>query len=327
MAMQAVVYRRYGPPSDVLETHDIAKPVPASGEVLIQVYAASVNPYDWHFVRGAPNFIRIFTGLRGPKSTRVGADVSGVVTEVGAETTRLKPGDAVFGTCKGSFAEFAVAAETSLALKPENIPYEQAASVPIAGITALQGLRDCGRVQAGQRVLINGAAGGVGSFAVQIGKWLGAHVTGVCSTRNLALVKSIGADEVIDYSAQDFTQLRQSYEVIFDLVGNRPLRTMLRALHPKGTFVACGGGGPDKSSSELLNIMLGRFAVVPFTRRRIAGVFAKMKAADLEVLGDLLANGTIKPVLDRSYPLSRIAEAIAYVETCHARGKVTISIG
>ncbi len=325
--MQAVVYRRYGAPPDVLEYREIDKPIPAAGEVLIQVHAASVNPYDWHFVRGLPKFIRIFTGLRRPNSPRVGADVAGVIAEVGANMTRFRPGDAVFGTCKGSFAEFAVATEASLALKPQNVPFDQAASLPIAGITALQGLRDCGRVQAGQRLLINGAAGGVGTFAVQIGKWLGAHITGVCSTRNLALVASLGADEVIDYTAQDFTRIHNRYDVVFDLVGNHPLRAMLRPLHPKGTFVACGGGGPEKSSAELLKIMLGRFALAPFTSRKLTGVFAKINPPDLQLLGELLDSGKIKPVLDRSYTLDGIVQALLYLETCHARGKVTIAVG
>jgi NADPH:quinone reductase-like Zn-dependent oxidoreductase len=189
--MQAIVYRRYGAP-DVLELEELENPIPAQGEVLIQVHAASVNLYDWHFLRGTPSFIRLFTGLRRPKSLRLGADAAGVVAAVGPGVTRFKPGDKVFGICKGSFAELACGKETELALKPERLSYEQAASVPIAGITALQGLRDCGRVQPGQRVLINGAAGGVGTFAVQIGNWLGAHLTRVCSRRNVAFVESIG---------------------------------------------------------------------------------------------------------------------------------------
>lgn len=324
--MQAVLYHRYGPPPDVLDFRETNKPFPAAGEVLVQIHAASVNPYDWHFVRGAPTFIRVFTGLRNPKSSTIGADAAGVITAVGAGVTRFKPGDAVFGVCRGAFADFACASETKLALKPENISFEQAASVPIAGITALQGLRDCGHVRTGQRVLINGAAGGVGTFAVQIGKWLGAHVTGICSTRNLKLVRSIGADQAIDYTAQDFTRSGERYDVLFDLVGNHPLKSMLRAMHPKGIFVGCGGGGPEKSSRELLAIMLGRFVLSPFTSRKLTGVFAKINAADLQVLADLMQAAKIKPVHDRSYPLNRVAEALLYVETCHARGKVTITV-
>lgn len=323
--MQAITYRRYGAP-DVLEYEEVVKPIPAQGEVLIQVRAASVNPYDWHFLRGSPSFVRLFTGLRRPKSPRLGADVAGVAAAVGPGVTRFKPGDAVFGICKGSFAEFACGKETELTLKPERLSYEQAASVPIAGITALQGLRDCGRVRSGQRVLINGASGGVGTFAVQIGKWLGAHLTCVCSTRNVAFVQSIGADRTIDYTLHDFTHGDDQYDVIFDLVGNHPLKAIRRVLRPEGTFVGCGGGGPDKPASELLSMIVGRLVASPFTSQKLIGVFAKVNAADLTVLGDLLQSGKIEPALDRSYPLSGVAEAIRYVESCHARGKVTIGV-
>ena len=323
--MQAIIYRRYGPP-DVLEYEELDRPIPALGEVLIQVRAASVNPYDWHFLRGTPSFIRLFTGLRRPKSPYLGADVAGVTVAVGQGVTRFKPGDAVFGVCKGAFAEFACGKETELAPKPERLSFEQAASAPIAGITALQGLRDSGLVQPGQRVLIVGAAGGVGTFAVQIGKWLGAHLTGVCSTRNLAFVQSIGADRAIDYTLQDFTRCDDQYDVIFDLVGNHPLKAIRRVLRSKGTFVGCGGGGPDKPASELLSTMVGRLVTSPFTSQKLTGVFAKVNAADLNVLGELMQFGKIEPALDRSYPLSDVAEALRYVESCHARGKVTIVV-
>jgi NADPH:quinone reductase-like Zn-dependent oxidoreductase len=323
--MQAIIYRRYGPP-DVLEYKELDRPVPAPGEVLIQVRAASVNPYDWHFLRGTPSFIRLFTGLQRPKSPYLGADVAGVAVAVGPGVTRFKPGDEVFGVCKGAFAEFACGKETELAPKPERLSFEQAASVPIAGITALQGLRNCGRVQPGQRVLIVGAAGGVGTFAVQIGKWLGAHLTGVCSTRNVAFVRSIGADCAIDYTLQDFTRSDDQYDMIFDLVGNHPLKAIRRVLSSKGTFVGCGGGGPDKRTSELLSTMVGRLVTAPFTSQKLTGVFAKVNAADLNVLGDLLQSGKIEPALDRKYPLSGVAEALRYVESCHARGKVTITV-
>jgi NADPH:quinone reductase-like Zn-dependent oxidoreductase len=323
--MQAVIYRRYGPP-DVLEYEELDRPVPAPGKVLIQVRAASVNPYDWHFLRGTPSFIRLFTGLRRPKSPHLGADVAGVAIAIGPGVTRFKRGDAVFGVCKGAFAEFACGKETELAPKPERLSFAQAASVPIAGITALQGLRDRGRVQPGQRVLIIGAAGGVGTFAVQIGKWLGAHLTGVCSTRNLAFVRALGADCAIDYTLQDFTRSDDHYDVIFDLVGNHPLKAIRRVLSSKGTFVGCGGGGPDKPVSELLSTMVGRIVTSPFTSQKLAGVIAKVNAADLNVLSDLLQFGKIEPALDRSYPLSGVAEALRYVESCHARGKVTIAV-
>jgi NADPH:quinone reductase-like Zn-dependent oxidoreductase len=324
--MQAILYRRYGPP-DVLTCEDIEKPSPADDQVLIKVCAASVNPYDWHFMRGTPTFIRIFTGVGKPKSPRLGADVAGVVVAVGSKVRAFKVGDAVFGTTRGAFAEYACAREPQLAVKPQEITFEQAASAPIAGITALQGLRECGRVQPGQTVLINGAAGGVGTFAVQIAKAFGARVTGVCSTRNVALVRSIGADQVVDYTQEDFTQSGQRYDVLFDLVGNRSLAEFRRALLPKGIYVGCGGGGPDKSSVDLLGIMFGRVLVSPFVSQKLTGVLAKITTADLDVLGGMMQSGKVIPVLDRSYPLRETAAAIRYVEKCHATGKVTIAIG
>lgn len=323
--MQAIVYRRYGPP-EVLQLIEIDKPVPAPAEVLVRIHAASVNPYDWHFMRGTPKFIRLFTGLRGPKSPRLGADMAGVVESVGEGVTLFKAGDAVFGSGAGSFADYACAAEAKLAFKPEGLSFEQSAAVPIAGITALQGLRDSGKVQPGQRVLINGAAGGVGTFSVQIGKWLGAHVTGVCSSRNVALVQSLGADRVIDYTREDFTRGGDRWDVIFDLVGNHPLAALRRALEPKGVFVGCGGGGPEKTSADLLKGMLGQAAIAPFVSQKLTGVLAKINGGDLKLLAELLQKGTIRSVLDRSYSLSNVAEAIGYVETGRARGKVTITI-
>jgi NADPH:quinone reductase-like Zn-dependent oxidoreductase len=324
--MQAIVYRRYGPP-EVLELTEIDKPAPAPGQVLVRVHAASVNPYDWHFMRGAPKFFRIVIGLRRPKSPRLGADLAGVVESVGEGVTLFKAGDAVFGTGKGSFSEYACEAESKLALKPESLTFEQAAAVPIAGITALQGLRDSGRVQPGQRVLINGAAGGVGTYSVQIAKWLGAHVTGVCSTRNVVLVQSLGADRVIDYSHEDFTRGGDRWDVIFDLVGNHPLSAFRRVLVPKGVFVGCGGGAIEKSSIDYLKGMLGQAAIAPFVSQKLTSVLAKINASDLKLLAERLEKGAIRSVIDRSYPLDQVAEAIGYVETGHARGKVTISIG
>jgi NADPH:quinone reductase-like Zn-dependent oxidoreductase len=323
--MQAIVYHRYGP-SEVLEISETEKPTPLPGEVLIKVHAASVNPYDWHFMRGTPGLMRIMTGLGRPKSPRLGADVAGVVESAGADVRQFKPGDPVFGAGKGSFAEYACAEESKLSLKPANLSFELAAAVPIAGITALQGLRDSGRVQAGQRVLINGAAGGVGTFAVQVGKWLGAQVTGICSTRNADLVQSLGADRVIDYTRGDFTRSGERWDVIFDLVGNHPLALLRRALESKGVLVGCGGGGPEKTSGELLKGMLGQALLGPFVSQKLTGVFAKINAADLTVLAQLLESGKIRPVLDRSYSLQEVGAAIRYVETCHARGKVTIKV-
>jgi NADPH:quinone reductase-like Zn-dependent oxidoreductase len=325
MPMQAIVYRRYGPP-EVLELAEIDKPVPAPGQVLVRIHAAAVNPYDWHFMRGAPKFFRFVIGLRGPKSPRLGGDLAGVVESVGDGVTLFKVGDAVFGLGKGSFAEYACAAESNLAIKPETLSFEQAAAVPIAGLTALQGLRDSGKVQPGQRLLINGAAGGVGTFSVQIGKWLGAHVTGVCSTRNMPLVKSLDADRVIDYTNADFTQSGDSWDVIFDLVGNQSLAALRRVLEPKGVLVACGGGGIEKSSIDFLKGMIETAATAPFVSQRFTSVLAKANTVDLNLLAELLEKATIRSVLDRSYPLSQVGEAIAYVETGHARGKVTIAI-
>jgi NADPH:quinone reductase-like Zn-dependent oxidoreductase len=323
--MRAIVYQQYGPP-EVLSLKEIDKPTPAQGEVLIQVRAASVNPYDWHFLRGAPAFLRLFTGLGKPKSPRLGADGSGVVEAVGPGVARLKPGDAVFGTCKGSFAEFACGKEKDLALKPAGVSFEQAASLPIAAITALQALRDIGKVQPGQSVLINGASGGVGTFAVQIAKNLGAQVTGVCSTRNVELVRSLGAGRVIDYTREDFIASDDGFDVIFDTVGNHSLAAIRRVLQPEGIFVACGGGGPDKRSIDLLVPMFRMAAAAPFTRQKLAGVFAKINTADLDALGEMVATGKVKPVLDRSYPLAETADAIRYVETGHARGKVIVAV-
>jgi NADPH:quinone reductase-like Zn-dependent oxidoreductase len=324
--MQAIVYRRYGPP-EVLELVEIDKPKPAPGELLVRVHAASVNPYDWHFMRGAPKFFRVVIGLRGPKSPRLGADMAGVVESVGDGVTLFKAGDAVFGCGKGSFAEYACEAESKMVIKPGSLSFEQAAAVPIAGITALQGLRDSGSVQPGQRVLINGAAGGVGTFSVQIGKWLGAHVTGVCSTRNVAVVQSLGADRVIDYTHEDFTRCGERWDVIFDLVNNHPLADFRRVLEPRGVFVGCGGGAIEKSSIDYLKGMLGMAVIARFASQKLTSVLAKINTADLKLLADLLAKGTIRSVLDRSYPLKNVAEAIGYVETGHARGKVTIAIG
>ena len=323
--MQAIVYRRYGSP-DVLELEEIPKPTPADGQVLIQVHAASVNPYDWHFLRGTPSFIRLFTGMRRPKSPRLGADVAGVVESVGAKVSTLKPGDAVFGTAKGSFAEYACATASQLAVKPQEISFEQAACLPIAGITALQGVRDKGRVQTGQTVLINGAAGGVGTFAVQIAKSLGTHVTGVCSTRNVELLRSIGADEVIDYTREDFARSTQRYDLLFDLVGNRSLTEYLCAVQPRGTYISCGGGGPDRSTVDLLAQLLQNAIRSRFVGQKMPGLLAKINREDLTILADLIRRGTVIPIIDRTYSLRETAEAVRHVESGHVRGKVAIAV-
>ena len=323
--MHAIVYHRYGTP-DVLEFQEIATPTPAEDQVLIRVHAASVNPYDWHFLRGTPAPLRLMTGVRRPKFPRLGADVAGVVEAVGAKAATFKVGDAVFGAGKGSFGEFACAEALQLAIKPAEVSFEEAACLPIAGITALQGVRDKGQVQAGQNVLINGAAGGVGTFAVQIAKWLGARVTGVCSSRNVELVRSLGADAVIDYSREDFAKTTKPYDVFFDLVGNRALADCLRVVRPGGIYVACGGGGPERSSASLIAQMLGQAVRARFTNRKMPGLFAKMNREDLSTLAGLVKDGKVKPVLERSYSLKETAEAVRHVESGHTRGKVVIAV-
>lgn len=323
--MKAIVYGRYGPP-DVLRFEEIEKPIPADDQVLIQVRASSVNPYDWHFIRGTPSFIRLFIGLRAPKSKRLGADVAGVVAAVGRKVTSLKVGDAVFGTAKGSFAEYVCAPASTLALKPENIAWKQAAASPIAGITALQALRDKGKIHPEQSVLINGAAGGVGTFAVQIAKVFQARVTAVCSTKNIDLVQSIGADKVIDYTRDSFIHSDQRHDVFFDLVGNHPLQACLRVLQPRGVYIGCGGGDPSRRSIELFAPMFQHMLLGPFTTKKMPGFLAKVNTADLSVLADLLRSGKLTPVLDKTYPLRETADAITYLEQMHACGKVTIAV-
>jgi NADPH:quinone reductase-like Zn-dependent oxidoreductase len=322
--MKAIVYEHYGPP-DVLRCEEIERPVPGDDEVLIAVRAASVNPLDWHSLRGTPFIGRLQFGLSKPKSTRLGADVAGRVEAVGRNVKDLKPGDEVFGACRGAFAEYVCASESTLARKPENVTFEQAASAPVAGFTALQALRDKGRLQPGQTVLINGAGGGVGTFAVQIGKWLGADVTGVCSTRNVERVRSIGADWIIDYTQEDFTQSGQHYDLILDCVGNHPLTACRRVLNPRGICIIIGapdGGrwiGPlPRLLQALVMSRLGNQSVVLFLARR--------NPKDLIVLSDLMAAGTVTPVIDRCYKLDEASEAIRYLEEGHARGKVVITI-
>jgi NADPH:quinone reductase-like Zn-dependent oxidoreductase len=321
--VKAASYTRYGPP-DVIQITDVEKPVPKDKEVLLKVCAASVNPYDWHFLRGTPYFIRISIGLSKPKDSRLGADVAGEVVAVGPSVTRLKPGDAVFGLGRGSFAEYACAPESSLALKPGNTTFEQAAAVPIAALTALQGLRAKGGIQPGQKVLINGAAGGVGTFAVQIARSFGAEVTGVCSTRNLDLVRGIGAEHVIDYTRENFTKGTQRYDLILDAIGNHPMLSCRRALTPKGALIIVGAqGGPW---------MLGALArgftspvLSRFVSQTLAMVMTKPSPEDLATLHDLMKSGSVTPAIDRRYPLDELPEAIRYVETTHARGKVVIT--
>ena len=324
--MKAIVYHSYGSP-DVLRGEEIEKPVPADNEVLIKVRAASLNPLDWHFVRGTPHIMRITAGLLRPKVSRLGVDVAGEVEAVGKNVVHFQPGDEVFGTCRGALAEYACAAEPALVTKPGNVTFEQAASVPVAGLSALQALRDKGGVQPGQRVLINGASGGVGTFAVQIAKWLGADVTAVCSTRNLDLVRSLGAAQVIDYTCEDFTEDTQPYDVLLDNVGNRSLSECRRVLNAKGRYVLVGGGGPDDQG--WLGPGLTRAITAPvlsiFVSQKMAFFLANLNNKDLTLLRDLVQAGKVTPVIDKQYSFADTPEAIRYVEAGHARGKVVIT--
>jgi NADPH:quinone reductase-like Zn-dependent oxidoreductase len=325
--VKAIVYRQYGSP-DVLHLEEIAKPSPADNEVLIKVRAAAVNPYDWHFMRGLPYLVRIIAGLREPKVTRLGFDVAGEVEAVGKNVTQFKPGDVVFGACAGAhagaFAEYACAPESALATKPANVTFEQAAAVPLAAFTALQGLRDKGHIQPGQKVLVNGAAGGVGSFAVQIARSFGAEVTGVCSTRNVEMVRSIGADRVIDYTREDFTRSDQRYDLFLDTIGNHSLTACRRVLNPNGILVMAGG----KSGRWKVGLLRGLRAKVlsGLSSRKLVGLFTKGSKEDLTFLRGLLEAGKITPVIDRSYKLNEVPEAIRYLEDGHARGKVLITL-
>jgi len=322
--MKAIVYYNYGSPY-VLKYEEIERPTPADDEVLIRVRAASVNPYDWHFMRGTPYFVRIVAGLRKPKVTRLGVDVAGQVEAGGRNVTQFKPGDEVFGTCHGAFADYACTSESKLVTKPDNVTFEQAASVPIAALTALQGLRDKGQIQPGQKVLINGAAGGVGTFAVQIAKSFGADVTGVCSTRNVDMVRSIGADHVIDYTQEDFTKSGQHYDLILDSIGNHSLSACRRVLNPKGIYVMVGGPAGRWMIGALARVLTA-LVWSRFVSQKLVMCFARPSRADLTVMQELMKAGKVIPVIDRRYKLSEVPEAIRYLEEGHARGKVVISV-
>jgi NADPH:quinone reductase-like Zn-dependent oxidoreductase len=327
--MKAVVYTNYGSP-DVLEIRDVKEPVPNDDQVLVKVRAASLNPLDWHYMEGTPYMIRAMgAGLRKPKSPRLGVDLAGTVEAVGKNVTQFKPGDEVFGTGHGAaFAEYVCAGKTKLVLKPANITFEQAAAVPIAALTALQGLRDTGKVQPGQKVLINGASGGVGTFAVQIAKSFGADVTGVCSTKNLDLVRSLGADHVIDYTKEDFTNGAQRYDLILDNVGTQPLSGFRRALKPQGICVMIGGEGPNEGRwiGALARPVKALF-LSPFVSQKMSMMLAEIRQEDLTVMRDLMAAGKVTPVVDKTYPLSQVREAMKYLEAGHARGKVILTMG
>jgi NADPH:quinone reductase-like Zn-dependent oxidoreductase len=322
--MKAIVYTEYGPP-DVLQLTEVAKPTPKDDEVLVQIRAASANPLDWHFMRGAPYAMRIASGLRRPKVCRLGIDVSGHVEAVGRNVTQFQPGDAVFGSCRGAFAEYGCASEGALVLKPANVSFEQAAAVPVAAISALQGLRDKGRIQRDQKVLINGAAGGVGTFAVQIAKVFGADVTGVCSTRNMDMVRLIGSRHVIDYIQEDFTKGGRRYDLILDLVGNHSLSDCRRALTAEGVLVLVGGPNKGRWLGPLTG-MLKAVMLSRFVSQKLRPFLAHLIKDDLIALRELLEAGKVAPVIDRTYPLSDVPDAIRYLEEGHARGKVVITM-
>lgn len=321
--MKAIVYDTYGPP-DVLALRELDRPAVQDTEVLVRVHAASANPLDWHYMRGKPYIMRASAGLLRPKDTRMGVDVAGRVEAVGRSVTQFQPGDEVFGTGRGSFAEYVLASEKNLAHKPANISFAQAAAVPIAAFTAIQGLRDQGGIAAGQQVLVVGASGGVGTFAVQIAKAIGAEVTGVCSTRNVELVRSIGADHVIDYTREDFTRGGRRYDLIFDTAGSYPLRACLRALRPTGAYVIVGG--PDGRWIGPLARLLRAMLLGRFVKQRLMPLLASQRKEDLAFMQPLLESGAVVPVIDRCYPLEQAAEAIRYLETGRARGKVIITM-
>lgn len=316
--MKAIVYPTYGSP-DVLELQDIDKPTPQDNQVLVKVHAAAANPLDWHRMRGAPFLVRLSDGLRKPKNPRLGADIAGRVEAVGRAVTAFQPGDDVFGEIgAGGFAEYVCVKEVALVSKPANLSFAAAAAAPVAALTALQGLRNHGKLQSGQKVLINGASGGVGTFTVQMAKAFGAEVTGVCSTRNLELVRKLGADHVIDYTQTDFTKTGQRYDLIFDAVGNQSVAAYRRALAPQGIGVVAG----FTTLARMFPIML----FGSWGQQKISAFLAQPNQSDLLVIKELLETGKVAPVIDRCYPLAETAAAIRYLETARARGKVIITI-
>jgi NADPH:quinone reductase-like Zn-dependent oxidoreductase len=323
--MRAYERRCYGGP-EVLRFRDLAKPVPADSEVLVRVHASSANPLDWHELRGKPYIMRLASGLGTPTDTRLGVDFAGTVEAVGRNVTRFAPGDAVFGGGSGAFGEYVAVREGgAIAKLPPGVAFEQGAGVGIAAVTALQAVRDHARVTSGQRVLINGASGGVGTFAVQIARQAGAHVTGVCSTRNVELVRSLGADAVIDYSQSDFTVGAERFDVIIDMVGNHSLRALEGVLSPGGVIVIVGGSNDNQWIGPLTNFAASMLRA-PFSEHRFARLLASMGRADIEQLGAMLQAGTLRTVVDRRYPLEQLPEAISYLEGGRARGKVLITV-
>ena len=324
--MKAVVREKYGSP-DVLQLKDIEKPVIDDDSVLVRVRAASINAYDWHMMRGLPFLVRMSEGWRRPKSTAMGVDIAGQVTAVGKNVTQFRPGDEVFGARGGALAEYVRGtAQSVLVPKPAGLTFEQAAAVNMAGTTALQGLRDKGQIKPGQRVLINGAAGGVGTFAVQIAKAFGADVTAVCSTRNVDMIRSIGADHVIDYTREDFTRNGHRYDLIFDVAANRSLSDCRRVLASNGTLVVVGAAGGGRRMAPIVARLLGAIVLSRFSSQKMLPFLAKNSKDDLIVLKELIEAGKVRPVIDRTYPLSETAEAMRYLEDGHPKGKVVITV-
>ncbi|MEO8018743.1 MAG: NAD(P)-dependent alcohol dehydrogenase [Pseudomonadota bacterium] len=324
-SMHAIMHRCYGPPS-LLTLERIAKPRPADDEVLIKIHAASVNPYEMHMATGKPYVMRLSTGFGAPERVRLGHDFAGTIESVGAKVTRFKPGDDVFGFVGAALAEYAVSKETGdIVLKPAELPFEDAAALGIAGGTALNAVRDYGRIKAGQKVLINGASGGVGTYAVQLAKNYGAEVTAVCSTRNVELVRSLGADHVIDYTRQNFTEASEQYDVIIDNVGNQDFLDLRRVVKPKGIIVTVSGPKDNPWFGPMTRVMKQKM-LAPFVSQELVFFIADAGATDLEYLAGLIRDGKMKSVIDRRYPLAQTAAALEYVGTGHARGKVIVTV-
>lgn len=323
--MRAWTYRRYGKPNEVLELREVDVPTVGDDQLLVRVVAASVNPLDWHWMTGTPLFARIVMGLRRPKRSVPGADIAGIVEAVGDKVTRFRPGDEVFGETVGALAGYAVVSETGLVAKPSNLTFEEAAAVPVAAFTALQGLRDWGGMKEGDRVLVNGASGGVGTFAVQIAKALGAsEVTGVCSTRNVGTARELGADRVIDYTREDFTRTGEQYDLVFDGPGNRSFRDLRRILAPGAAHVLIGG--PKGGWVQPIPVLLKMKLLAMFYDFRAANDTAKRKLEDLETLRAWLESGDIRPIIDRNYKWDEVPDALTYQGEFHARAKVVITV-
>ncbi len=321
--MKAIVQDRYGSP-DVLRLEDIDRPAANDDEVLIRVHAAAVNIGDWHLLRGTPYVMRMATGPLRPRHHVPGLDLAGQIESIGKDVTQFRPGDEVFGWCRGAFAEYACAGESNLLAKPGDLTFEQAAAIGDSAFTALNAVRDQGKVQPGHQVLINGASGGVGTFAVQIAKSFGAKVTGVCSTRNVDLVRSIGADQVIDYTLEDFTHSGQRYDVMLDLVGSRSLSDCRRALTPRGTYVLVGVADMGRWFGVARQIKV--LSLSPLVRQRMHVFIVRHSREDLAVLKQLLEAGKVAPVIDRRYELSEVPDALHYQGEGHARGKLVIAL-